>query len=163
MTIASAAPRFVMTAVAAVSLLTAGAAGATDADPADIAAVSLAWKKAYNAADVSAVADLYADDAVLSAPGQRAVIGKAAIREYFVATIAQFAAAGLVVHDAPMGDIVTSCDLAWQWQTYEVVDKSGTTVDSGRLVTLLRRENGKWLIAGDTWNSDRPAAPAATP
>ena len=68
--------------------------------------------------------------------------------------MAKFATAGLIVHDVPMGDIVTSCDLAWQWQTYEVVDKTGNVVDSGRLVTLLRRTNGKWLIAGDTWNSN---------
>ena len=40
--------------------------------------------------DAAAVTALYGDDAVLSAPGARAVRGKAAIGDYFVKTIAQF-------------------------------------------------------------------------
>jgi uncharacterized protein (TIGR02246 family) len=155
MTIGFTSPRFFPVALAALCISMAGAASA---DTAEIAAVSLAWKQAYNAGDVAAVADLYSDDAVLSAPGQPAVLGKAAIHQYFVETMAKFATAGLTVNDRPMGDVVTSCDLAWQWQTYEVVDKAGHVVDSGRLVTLLKRTNGRWLIAGDTWNSSGPPA-----
>ena len=128
---------------------------------ADVAAVSLAWKKAYNAGDVGAVSELYAEDAILSAPGLPVVRGRAAIHDYFVDTMAKFATSGLIVHDEPMGEVVSSCDLAWQWQTYRVVDKNGAVVDSGRLVTLFQRQNGKWLISGDTWNSDRPPSAAA--
>ena len=158
MTIGFLSPRLLLAVLAGLCLSTPGVAHAANAETDGIAAVSLAWKQAYNAGDVAAVANLYADDAVLSAPGEPVVLGKAAIHRYFVDTMAKFATAGLIVHDQPMGDIVTSCDLAWQWQTYEVVDKAGNVVDSGRLVTLLRRTNGKWLIAGDTWNSN--GAPA---
>ena len=132
----------------------------TDAERAAIAAVSADWKRAYNAGDVAAVARLYADDAVLSAPGLPAVLGNAAIRDYFVATIAQFASLGLTVEDRPLVDIVAAGDLAWQWQTYKVVDRAGAIVDAGKLVTLLRRVNGQWRIAGDTWNSDGTASAA---
>jgi uncharacterized protein (TIGR02246 family) len=131
-------------------------------EKAAIAAVSADWKRAYNAGDVAAVAELYADDAVLSAPGAPPVLGNAAIRDYFDATIARFAASGLTVEDKPLGDIVTSGDLAWQWQTYRVVDRSGVVVDSGKLVTLLRRVDGRWRIAGDTWNSDGTAPATQT-
>jgi len=116
--------------------------------------LSLAWKTAFNAGDVAAVTALYADDAVLSAPGARALHGRAAIGAYFVDAVARFSAAGLTVEDAPLGDAVASCDLAWQWKTYTVTDQAGVVVDAGKLVTLFRRQNGKWLIAGDTWNSD---------
>ena len=120
------------------------------AEKAAVEAVSLAWKNAYNAGDVAAVAALYAKDAVLSAPGARAVHGGAAISQ----KVAEFGAAGLTVEDEPMGDVLASCDLAWQWKTYKVIDKAGAVVDAGKLVTLFRRQDGRWLIAGDTWNSD---------
>ena len=129
------------------------------ADKAAVEAVSIAWKSAYNAGDAAAVAALYAEDAVLSAPGARAVRGKAAIGDYFVKTIAQFSTSGLTVTDEPMGETVTSCDLAWHWKTYTVTDGSGAVVDAGKLVTLFQRTDGKWLIVGDTWNSDGTAAP----
>jgi len=128
-----------------------------------IEAVSLAWKNAYNAGDASAVGALYAEDAVLSAPGERAVHGSAAISEYFIEKVAEFGAAGLTVEDEPMGDILASCDLAWQWKTYKIIDKAGTVVDAGKLVTLFRRQDQKWLIAGDTWNSDATPGEAEHP
>jgi len=133
------------------------------ADKAAVEAVSLAWKEAYNARDAAAVTALYDDDAVLSAPGARAVRGKAAIADYFVKTIAQFSTTGLTVTDEPMGETVTSCDLAWHWKTYTVTDGSGAVVDAGKLVTLFQRTDGKWLIAGDTWNSDGTTAPSVAP
>jgi hypothetical protein len=80
------------------------------ADKAAVEAVSLAWKEAYNARDAAAVTALYGDDAVLSAPGARAVRGKAAIGDYFVKTIAQFSTSGLTVTDEPMGETIASCD-----------------------------------------------------
>jgi uncharacterized protein (TIGR02246 family) len=134
----------------------------TAGDEAAVEAVSIAWKNAYNTGDAAAVAALYAEDAVLSAPGEPAVRGRASISEYFVGKVAEFRAAGLTVADARMGDVVASCDLAWQWQTYRVTDKSGAVVDAGKLVTLFQRIDGKWMIAGDTWNSDAtPGASAA--
>jgi uncharacterized protein (TIGR02246 family) len=131
------------------------------ADKAAVEAVSLAWKQAYNARDAAAVTALYGDDAVLSAPGARALRGRTAIGEYFVSTIAQFSTSGLRVADEPLGETVASCDLAWHWKTYTVTDASGVVVDAGKLVTLFQRINGKWLIVGDTWNSDGTASPPA--
>jgi uncharacterized protein (TIGR02246 family) len=136
-------------------------ATATAADQSAIKAVSIAWKNAYNAGDAAAVAALYAEDAVLSAPGEPVVRGHASISEYFVRKVAEFSGTGLTVVDAPMGEVVASGDLGWQWQTYRITDKSGAVLDAGKLVTLFQRKNGKWMIAGDTWNSDGPAARAA--
>ena len=127
------------------------------ADEGKIRAVSLAWKEAFNTGDTAAVLALYADDAVLAAPGVPAVRGKAAIREYFQQTIAAFKTAGLTVEDAPIGDLRASGDLGFQWMTYRISDQSGAVVDTGKLLTLFQRTNGKWMIVGDTWNSDLEA------
>jgi ketosteroid isomerase-like protein len=121
---------------------------------AGIEAVSSAWKSAYNAGDFRAVSELYADDAVLSAPGVPVVLGKAAIGEYFARLGPVFAQAQLTVTDAPLGREGTSGDLGFQWKTYRILDKSGSVIDAGKLLTLFRRNGARWQIIGDTWNSD---------
>jgi len=68
----------------------------TAADQAAIRAVGTSWYKAYNGGDGAAVAALYAEDAVLSAPHVPAARGAASIREYFLKDAATFTAAGIV-------------------------------------------------------------------
>jgi ketosteroid isomerase-like protein len=87
------------------------------------------------------------------------VLGKAAIRGYFEQTIAAFKAAGLKVEDAPIGDLRASGDLGFQWMTYRISDRFGAVVDTGKLLTLFQRKNGKWMIIGDTWNSTSQRTP----
>lgn len=142
----------------------------TTADEAAVRPVNIAWFKAYNAGDGAAVAALYAEDAVLNAPGVPAARGNASIREFYLKDAAAFAAAGLTNVDGPTSDIGVSGDLAWQWGTYKVTDKSGTTLEAGKYLTVFQRKDGKWMIIRDTWNSDAaaaapaaPAAPAAAP
>jgi hypothetical protein len=53
-----------------------------------------------------------------------------------------------------MGRGTVSGTLGYLWETYRIVDRSGATTDTGKLLTLYRRDAGKWLIVGDTWNSD---------
>jgi uncharacterized protein (TIGR02246 family) len=134
-------------------------AGASAA--AEVAAASIAWKQTFNAGDPTAVTALYAEDAILSAPGIPVVRGRTAIGQYFVKTAAEFAAAGLTVADAPLGDAVASGDLGYQWKTYTISDRSGTVVGSGQLLTLFRRTAGRWLIIADTWNPDGATPHAA--
>jgi ketosteroid isomerase-like protein len=132
------------------------------ADAAGVAAASLAWKETFNRGDPAAVTALYADDAVLSAPGKPLFKGRAAIGQYFAKTAAEFATAGLTVADAPMGEAVASGDLGYQWKTYTIANRSGAVVGSGQLLTLFQRTAGRWLIVGDTWNPDG-AVPAGSP
>jgi uncharacterized protein (TIGR02246 family) len=143
---------------------TAPPAPDTAADESAIRPINIAWFKAYNAGDGAAVAALYAEDAVLSAPGAPAARGMGSIRAFYVKDAAAFAAAGLTNADGPTSDVGMSGDLAWQWGTYTVTDKSGATVDAGKYLTLFQRKDGKWMIIRDTWNSDAAsAAPASAP
>jgi uncharacterized protein (TIGR02246 family) len=152
-----------MLAIAAVLGALAGCCPpqAPAADAAAVAAASIAWRETFNAGDPAAVTGLYAEDAVLSAPGKPVVRGRAAIGQYFVKTAAEFSSAGLTVADAPMGSAVASGDLGYQWKTYTISDRTGAVVGSGQLLTLFRRTAGKWLIVADTWNPEGiPAAGA---
>jgi uncharacterized protein (TIGR02246 family) len=153
--------RITMRAVLLAAAMLGAATGCCRGQPADaagaaaeVAAASIAWKQTFNAGDPAAVTALYAEDAVLSAPGKPVVKGRTAIGQYFVMTAAEFAAAGLTVADAPMGAAVASGDLGYQWKTYTISDRAGAVVGSGQLLTLFRRTHGRWLIVGDTWNPD---------
>ena len=70
----------------------------TKADEAAIRAAGPAWFNAYNAGDANAVAALYADDAVLNAPGAPPARGMAAIREGLVKDIAATSGGGFTLN-----------------------------------------------------------------
>jgi uncharacterized protein (TIGR02246 family) len=119
-----------------------------------------AWYKSFNSGDGAAVAALYADDAVVMAPNVPAARGIAAIRDYYSKAAPEFQSTGLAAVEGPAGDIGVSGDFAWQSTTYTVTDKSGATVDAGKILTVFQRRDGKWMIIRDTWNSDAPPASA---
>lgn len=143
---------------------TVGEAASSDvaADEAAIRAHDSAWFAAHNANDASALAALYADDAVVSVPGTPPVRGSAALRKALDKDVADMKAGGLTVVPSPTAEVGVSGDLGWIWNTFTVKDKSGATVDAGKYLTLLGRVDGQWRIMRDIWNSDNPPPKAAT-
>lgn len=132
----------------------AAAAPASAADKEAVRAVNVSWFKAYNAHDVDAISALYADDAVLSAPGAPSARGAAAIQQAFQKDIAAATKAGVSNNAGTNEELGVSGDLAWEWNTYSATDKSGKVVEKGKYVTVFERRNGKWVIIRDIWNSD---------
>jgi uncharacterized protein (TIGR02246 family) len=155
-------------AIAAVGLL-ALAACQKPADPASeldaVAAVNKSWGEQFTAGNADAIAALYTEDAIVLAPGAPAIEGRDAIRAFFEADIAASRSAGLTTTLADESRIDMSGDVAWQTGTFTVADANGTTVDTGKYLSVLCKKNGKWMLMRDTWNSDRPPtpAPAAAP
>jgi uncharacterized protein (TIGR02246 family) len=151
--------------LAAVAGCAKPAAPAVDAaaDAEAVRAVNHAWFAAYKAADADALAALYAEDAVLLAPGAAAVSGRAAIREFYAKDTAASASAGLSNVEGATSDVGISGDGAFQSGAFTVADASGATVDTGKYLTVFKRQDGKWMIIRDTWNSDAAPAASATP
>ena len=155
-------------AIVTVGLIAFAGCAKTSAPPvADVAADETAirginpqWFQAYAAGDADAMAALYAEDAVLSPPGAPPARGRAAIREYLAGAIAASKAAGLSFNPGPSPEFSVSGDLGWEWNTFGITVSSGTTVDSGKYVTVYGRRNGNWAIVRDIWNSDTPPATA---
>jgi uncharacterized protein (TIGR02246 family) len=134
----------------------------TAADEAAIRAVDSAWFTAVNGGDVDGVAALYAEDAVVNAPGAPPSRGSAAVRAVLAKDIENASKSGVKLVPSPNAEVGVSGDLAWIWNTFTVTDKAGATVDAGKYLTLAERKDGKWHIIRDIWNSDNsPAPPAA--
>lgn len=133
-------------------------ASGTAADEAVIRAGTETWNSAYNASDIDRILALYADDAVVMAPGLAALAGREAIRGYLTKDIPAAKAAGLTVKDGT-STVGMSGDLAWHAGTSSVVDAAGKTVETGKYLEVWRRSSGKWLIIQDIWNDDAPTAP----
>jgi uncharacterized protein (TIGR02246 family) len=143
------------------SAVAAAPAPDATADEQAIRAINPAWFKAHQSGDVEGLVAIYADDAVINAPGAPPARGTAAIREAFTKEIRDMTAAGLAQTSGRNPEFAVSGDLGYEWNTYTVKDKSGKTVDTGKYVSVFTRRNGKWVIVRDIWNSDMPAAQAA--
>ncbi len=143
------------TAVVLSLLATAGAIAAeAPSDTAAILAVDQAWLKAYNGGDAKAIAALYEENAVLLAPGSRAVTGRAAIQAWFAKDTAESAKAGVVFFLDPKPVAGSNGNLGWASGTYTVKDKAGKVIDTGKYLSVSVKKDGHWYYLRDTWNSD---------
>jgi ketosteroid isomerase-like protein len=117
---------------------------------------------AFNTGNVDTLVAMYAPDAEVMAPGNARATGHDAIRAVLTKESAAMKAAGVAIslNDDDKGG--ASGDLGYHSGSYVVKDSSGNVVDSGNYLAVLKRQSdGKWLLYRDTWNSDRPPAPAA--
>jgi uncharacterized protein (TIGR02246 family) len=119
------------------------------ADERQIRDLVAAWHAATRAGDVDAVLDLMTDDVVFLVPG-RAPMDKR-----------EFAALSRTPPGTPppkidgrseIQEIEISGDIAYIWTKLHVVvtPPTGATVErAGHTLTVLRRVNGRWLLARD--------------
>ena len=134
----------------------------TASEEAALKAVTAAWLDAYNAGDVEKIVAMYAEDAVLMPPHAPVATGHAAIRAFLTADTAGAKSAGVKL--VPGAATARAAgDTGWESGSYTIADASGATVESGSYLSVSRKVNGKWLYVRDTYNSDRPLAPAPVP
>lgn len=141
--------------LACISATLANAAAATDtppsscrqAIPSEVTALLNRWQTAVGTGDADAIAEFYAESAVLfPAMGENPRQGRAAIRSYF----AEFAGR----HPLPtvtMRSVMAGCGMATEMGTarFQVTGtRKGTRMFvGGRYSTVLMETNGRWLIA----------------
>ena len=143
---------------------TTAAARDTAADEAKLRADAPVWFDLYNRGDAAGVANLYAEDGVILAPGTPAVVGREAIRNFVNNDIAATKAGGFVMSSGEITGVGVEGDLAWVTGTFSVADSAGATVDTGKYLSLYRRINAEWKLIRDIWNLDSPPEnPAAPP
>jgi len=152
----------IVTVLATVACSTPPAPPAQDvaADKAKLEADAASWFDLLAKGDTNGMANLYAEDALLMPPGVQALNGRAAIATYFANELGGMKSAGLAIKNGQVTGADVSGDTGWITGNYTVVDGSGAALDSGNYMSVHKRTNGQWLFIRDTWNSDRPPAPA---
>ena len=121
------------------------------------------WETAALASDAAALAALYAEDAVLLAPGAPRMSGRAEIEAGFAEMLsaAPFTAIEIVTDGV---DVSASGDLAYgygTWTSTNTVDGEPFD-DTGNWTSIHENRDGQWVMVLDTWNSNVPVAGAET-
>ena len=148
---------------AAKSTDTAVTAVSDSTEEAYLRTFSLSWFDKYNKQDVDGVANMYADDGIILAPGAAAAVGKSAIHTFLAGDIAGSKKAGVTDAAGDINGSGISGNLGWVSGAYSITDAAGKKVDAGKYTTLFKKTNNEWKIIRDTWNSDNPAAPPPPP
>lgn len=155
-------------AILVVSACSTKPADTTDARPADVAvkapdnsadeanlkAAEAKWFELYNKGDAEGVANLYAEDGQVFAPGVPAAVGRAAIHTFLVSDMAGLKKAGLTDSGGEITGVGVSGDLGWVSGVWYLTDSKGKHVDTGKYTTVYKRVGADWQIVRDTWNSD---------
>jgi ketosteroid isomerase-like protein len=132
----------------------------TDLDRAAILRVDTTFELAVNAGSLDSVAALYTEDAALMPPGEPAVTGREAIRQYWGRVMDRYT----LRYELGMDELQGRGDLAYQRGHYKLTAspkaKGGAAMsDQGKFVVVYRRgANGGWGVVIDMYNSDLPPA-----
>jgi uncharacterized protein (TIGR02246 family) len=134
-------------------------AAAPPPDPAPINALRDQYAAMYNSGDVSAIGNLYTDDAVVMNNQQPAVSGKPAIQQSAEALVQQFA---VNISISP-ADTQIAGDLAYEHGSYTIslTPKAGGAAmqNTGNyIVVLTRGADGSWKLHREIGNNNQPMA-----
>jgi ketosteroid isomerase-like protein len=113
------------------------------------------WNEHLVNKDDSAVAAIYAADAVLLPPNEPAVTGSSAIRQYWAALWPLNASLTITPGSVKISQ---AGDMAWEggtW-TYSAPSPAGPVADNGKYLVVWHKVNGEWKVAQDIWNSNNP-------
>lgn len=128
------------------------------ADEAAIREADVAWSRVAEAKDAEGHNAYFLEDAVVLAPNEPMVVGKAAIRK-MVGDM--FAMPGFSVKWQPTKvEVARSGDLGYSIGTTEfsMNDAKGMPItDRGKYATVWKKQtDGSWKVAVDMFNSDSP-------
>jgi ketosteroid isomerase-like protein len=130
----------------------------TDLDRAAILRVDSTFTMAANTGSLDSVTAIYTEDASLMPPGEPAVTGREAIRQYWGRVMDRYT----LRYDLGMDELEGRGDLAYQRGHYKLTASpkakgAAAMSDQGKFVTVYRRgAMGAWGVVIDMYNSDLP-------
>jgi ketosteroid isomerase-like protein len=149
----------------AVLVVLLGASGCASAEPgeeftrADGEAVrqrSQQLATAFNANQMDAILELYADNSVFMPPNAPSLRGREPLREFYQDLIGRATNLQLETED-----VAGYGPLAYETGTYSLVYQDGAVRDRGKYVFIWRRLSDVWRTEKTIWSSDLP--PTAVP
>lgn len=115
-----------------------------------IAELSQTWEAGWNAADATSIASVYADDAIVMAPGGEPIEGRDAIQAA-LAGMLEASGGSQMAFGSP--EIMVSGDMAIEVGSFVETAPDGSHRDHGKYLAVMKNIDGEWKIVRDMWNS----------
>jgi ketosteroid isomerase-like protein len=129
-----------------------------DSVKAEIAAMNKTYGEAYAKNDSADFLAHYTADAVIYPPNMPALSGEAGIKAFFNAGIGM----GVSNLEITTTELIGGKESVAEIGTYNVKNKDGASLETGKFIVLWKQENGKWKMHRDIFNAD-PGAPPPPP
>jgi ketosteroid isomerase-like protein len=111
------------------------------------------WSAAFSQGDSAALAAMYTLNAQLFPMHRESVGGMEAIQQFWQGVIAS----GVQGATLTTLEVDEQGDTAYEVGTYELRGEGNKVLDHGKYVVVWKREQGKWRLHRDIWNSNLPA------
>ncbi len=109
--------------------------------------------------DAAAVAAMYTVDSRALPPNEEMAAGRAAIQRSWQGAI-DAGVRNLAFH---VIEVERRGDSIYEVGKYILVDAGGTEIDRGKYIVIWKKEEGKWKLHRDIWNSSMPIPGSAAP
>lgn len=125
----------------------------------DFEDASGAFHEALRTDDADALFEFVADDVLLMPPGEIAVRGKTAMRQWYAGFLTQYRTVTFSQSDR---ELLTSNGLVVELGSFEwalaVLSDGSTVIDRGNYMQVWRSHpDGRWRFEREIWNSSIPA------
>lgn len=127
------------------------AAGATKLREA-VEAGNRQFTEAAAKGDAAAMAALYTESGQAFPPGGEVVSGRQALKDFWQAVLDS----GVKEAKLETVEVAGTGDFAFEAGKYTLLGAQGEALEVGKYVVVWKREQGKWRLHRDIWNSNQP-------
>ena len=118
----------------------------------EIASANENFMTAFRQGNAAALAALYTENARILPPNSDFVTGKEAIQKFWQALIDM----GIKEVDLKITELESFRDTAIEVSKYTLKGAAGQILDRGKYIVIWKKENGKWKLHRDIFNSSLP-------
>jgi len=123
-----------------------------DSVKAYITEMNKSYGQRFKTNDIAFYKERYCKDAAVYCPNVPAVVGIDSIITFFYSGGNNTEA----IIELPAGNIYGNADLVVEEGPYNFPDGKGGSVDKGKFIALWKKEDGKWKLYREIWNTDLP-------
>lgn len=108
------------------------------------------WEAGWSAADAARIASVYADDAVVLAPGAEALEGREAIQAALASILEAAGGSQMAIETL---EVMSHGDVVIDRGSFVERAADGSHKDHGKYMAVWKKIDGSWKIVRDIWNS----------
>jgi uncharacterized protein (TIGR02246 family) len=112
------------------------------------------FMETFRRGDSAGMADLYTESGQLLPPNAGIVQGSQAIAGFWAGVMEM----GITELDMRVGEVEQHGDTAIEVSSAALLAGDGNVADEIKYIVIWKREDGRWKLHRDIWNSSRPAS-----